>query len=82
MLRSFFTSKDYLNTISIAVQGHARDFVYLQYQLWRVLYDTLPGNSEFPDEVDVQFLPIGVRTGNVATLGVIIAKGRRDGSAD
>jgi hypothetical protein len=64
------------------IERDARDFVYLQYRLWRELYDTLPGNSQFPDEVDVQFLPIGVRTGNVATLGVIIARGRRDGSAD
>ena len=65
------------------IERDARDFVHLQYRLWRELYDTLPGNtSQFPDEVDVQFLPIGVRTGNVATLGVIIARGRRDGSAD
>jgi len=56
--------------------------VYLQYQRWRELYDTLPGNSQFPDEVDVRFLPYGVRTGNVAILGMIIARGRRDGSAD
>lgn len=57
-------------------ESRARGVVEEQYQLWLKLYDISTRNGEFPTEIDVLFLPIGVRTGNVAVLGVIIAQGR------
>jgi hypothetical protein len=56
-------------------ESRARTFVEAQYQLWLKSNDVSTEDGAFPADIDVLFLPIGVRKGNVAALGVVLAQG-------
>ena len=73
------SSRDRVPMHTTVEESGAKDLVESQYQAWLKQYDVSTEDARFPTAIDVRFLPIGVRKGNLATFGVILARGRNTG---